>query len=73
MLLTDLRPGEIGIVIQIAGGHGMKQKLALRGIREGSWLRMVSSSRGPVVVESNGSQIAMGRGMAERIIVGAIR
>lgn len=79
MLLTSLKPGEIGVVIQIAGGHGMRQKLALRGIKEGSWLRMISSSRGPVVVEcsegleSSGSQVALGRGMAQKIIVGAIR
>ncbi len=73
MLLTDLRPGEIGVVIQIAGGHGMRQKLALRGIKEGSWLRIISSSRGPVVVESNGGQVAMGRGMAQKVIVEVIR
>lgn len=73
MLLTSLKPRETGVVIQIVGGQGMKQKLALRGIKEGSWLRMISSSRGPVVVESNGGQIAMGRGMAQKIIVDAIR
>ncbi|HID60792.1 MAG TPA: ferrous iron transport protein A [Hadesarchaea archaeon] len=73
MLLTSLKPRETGVVIQIVGGQGMKQKLALRGIKEGSWLRMISSSRGPVVVESNGGQIAMGRGMAQKIIVDGIR
>ncbi|HDI12523.1 MAG: ferrous iron transport protein A [Hadesarchaea archaeon] len=73
MLLTNLKPGEKGVVIQVAGGHGMRQKLALRGIKEGSWLRMISSLGGPVIVESNGSQIAMGRGMAQKIIVEAIR
>jgi len=71
--LTDLGPGEIGVVVQVMGGHGLRQKLALRGIKEGSWLRMVSSSRGPVVVESGESQIALGRGMAQKVIVGAIR
>lgn len=69
--LSNLRPGETGIVVQIAGGHGVRQKLALRGIKEGSWLRVISS-RGPVVVESNGGQIAVGRGMAQKIIVEVI-
>ncbi len=71
--LTELKTGEIGVVIQVAGGYGLRQKLALRGIKEGSWLRMVSSSGGPVVVESRGSQIALGRGMAQKVVVGVIR
>lgn len=71
--LIDLRCGEMGIVVQIVGGHGLRQKLALRGIKKGSWLRMVSSLRGPVVVESGGSQVAMGRGMAQKVVVGIIK
>lgn len=67
--LTYLRPGETGVVVQIMGGHGLQQKLALRGIKKGSWVRMVSSSIGPVVVECGGAQVALGRGMARRIMV----
>ncbi len=67
--LTYLRPGETGVVAQIMGGHGLRQKLALRGIKEGSRVRMISSSIGPVVVECGGSQVALGRGMARRIMV----
>lgn len=67
--LTDLGPEETGVVVRVMGGHGLRQKLALMGIKEGSLLRMISSSRGPVVVESNGGQIALGRGMARKVIV----
>jgi len=68
--LTELRLGETGVVTQVAGGYGLRRKLALMGIKEGSWVRMISRSGGPVVVECGGSQIAIGRGMARRIMVG---
>ncbi len=67
--LTDLGPEETGVVVRVMGGRGLKQKLALRGIKEGSLLRMISSLRGPVVVEGNGGQVALGRGMAQKVIV----
>ena len=67
--LTDLKTEETAVVSQIIGGYGLRRKLALRGIKEGSPVRMISNSLGPVVVECCGYQIALGRGMARRIIV----
>lgn len=72
MYLTELRPGETGIVSSVNCGRGAKRKLSSRGIKIGSRVRMVSSSRGPVVVESGGSQMAIGRGMARKIEVKVI-
>jgi ferrous iron transport protein A len=71
--LTELGPREIGIVVQVAGGHGLRQKLALGGIKKGSWSRLVSSSKGPIIVERGGGQIAIGRGTAQKVVVGVIR
>lgn len=67
--LTDLRLEETAVVTQIMGGYGLRRKLALRGVKEGSRVRMISSSAGPVVIECGGSQIAIGHGMARRIMV----
>ncbi len=60
-------------VVKIIGGYGMIRKLNLLGIREGRIIKKISSQplRGPVVVEIGGSQIAIGYGMAIRIIVEA--
>lgn len=69
MKLTDLQPGETGIVLQLNCGHGAKRKLTSRGIKNGSRVRMISGSRGPVVVECGGSQMAVGRGMAKKVEV----
>ncbi len=70
--LADLKPGEKCTVTRILGGYGLRQKLALRGVKEGSQLRVVSSSPGPVVVEVNGRQVALGRGVAQKVLVESV-
>ncbi len=69
MLLTNLKTEEQGRIVAIKGGIGIRQKLMLRGISEGSIVRVVSSNGGPVVLESDGGMIAIGRGMAHKIMV----
>jgi Fe2+ transport system protein FeoA len=65
--LYELQPGEQARIISIEGGRGFRQRLCLRGLKEGDAIRMISSMRGPVVVEANRSVIALGRGMARKI------
>ncbi len=67
MKLTDLQPGETGTVSQVNCGHGAERKLSSRGIKKGCRVKMVSGSRGPVVIKCGGSQMAIGRGMARKI------
>ncbi|MHC1611114.1 MAG: FeoA family protein [Candidatus Methanospirareceae archaeon] len=66
--LSHLRPGEAGRVIAVEGGHGIRQKLFLRGLFEGSVVRVISSY-GPVTVEVDRNTISIGRGIAQKIIV----
>jgi ferrous iron transport protein A len=69
--LACMKPGQIGILVEIRGGHGMIRRLEALGLRLCKRIRKVSSMlmRGPVVVEVDGFQIAIGYGMASRIIV----
>ena len=69
MILSDLAHSDSARVTSIEGGMGLRQQLALRGIAEGCILKMISSSRGPVIVEVKGSTIALGRRMARKIRV----
>ncbi len=66
--LSQLNPGEQGRVIAVEGGHGIRQKLLLRGLFEGSVVRMISCY-GPVTVEVDRSTVSIGRGMAQKVIV----
>ena len=69
--LRDLKPGEGGRVAQIDGGYGLVDRLASLGIRPGQRIRKLSTSfmRGPVTVEVNRTRVAVGFGIAARIIL----
>jgi len=70
MALTQLRTGETAKIVAIEGGRGLKQKLFLRGLFEGKVVRVISN-HGPVTVEVDRSIVAIGRGMAQKIVVAA--
>jgi Fe2+ transport system protein FeoA len=67
IMLSQLKPSEQGVVVAVQGGRGLRQKLSLRGISEGSVVRMIWASRGPIVVDVDRSTVCMGRGMAQRV------
>lgn len=70
-LLAELRSGEVGTVVRLYGGRGFQQRLAVLGIRINKKVRMITVQpfRGPVVVEVDGAHIAIGHGMAWKILV----
>jgi len=63
--------GQSGVVIQIQGGHGLVNRLNSLGIRPGKRITKTSSMimRGPVTIQVDRAQVAIGFGMARRIIV----
>ncbi len=69
--LTEMKRREAGQVKEIDGGFGLLGRLEAIGIRPGVELRIVNSSffRGPVTVRIGNSQVALGHGMAHRIMV----
>ena len=58
-------------VILIEGGHGVRSHLNTLGIHIGDWLTVVERApfRGPVLVEVNGTRVAIGRGIASKVKV----
>ncbi len=69
--LAQMQTGQSGIVVQIYGGHGLVNRLGALGIRPGKRVTKVSSMfmRGPVTIQVDRAQVAIGFGMAKRIIV----
>ena len=59
-------------VINFDGGHRVRAHLNTLGIHIGDWLTVVERApfHGPVLVEVNGSRLALGRGIAAKIHVG---
>ena len=68
MVLAQLRIGETARIMAIEGGRGLRQKLFLRGLIEGKVVRVISNY-GPMTVEVDRNTVAIGRGMAQKIIV----
>ena len=58
-------------VILIEGGHGVRSHLNTLGIHIGDWLTVVERApfRGPVLVDVNGTRVAIGRGIANKVKV----
>ena len=69
--LTLMKAGESGIVVDVLGGHGFINRLNALGIRFCKKITKVSSMlmRGPIIVNVDSMKIAVGYGMAKRIIV----
>lgn len=69
--LNDMKPGQSGTLVAIRGGHGMKKRLDAMGLRNSKQIKKVSSMlmRGPVVVTVDDFQVAIGYGMASKIVV----
>ena len=69
--IVRMRAGQKGVVLQIEGGHGLVSRLNALGIIPGKRITKISSMlmRGPVTVEVDRTQVAIGFGMARRILV----
>jgi len=69
--LVRMQAGQSGKVVEIQGGHGMVNRLSALGVRPGKRITKVGSMlmRGPVTIQVDRAQVAVGFGMASRIIV----
>lgn len=69
--LAEMEPGQTGTVKEIGGGCRMAARLQSLGLYPGQKVLKLSSvfNKGPVVIEINRSQVALGYGRASRIYV----
>ena len=68
--LSNLAPGEVGVVRELARGWGFVSRLATLGFTPGAKLTMVQNfGRGPLIVNIRGTRIALGRGEAAKVYV----
>ncbi|MCK4338764.1 MAG: ferrous iron transport protein A [Candidatus Cloacimonetes bacterium] len=69
--LAQMKSGEQGTVMAINGGFGLKRRVEALGVRVGVNVKKISSQlmRGPITVQVGNTQVALGFGMAQKIIV----
>ncbi len=68
---ADMAPGQVGIVVDLAGGHGMVRRMQAMGIHPGVPITKLTTQpfRGPVSLQAGATQVAVGFGLARRIMV----
>ncbi len=71
MDITQLDAGESGLVAEIRGGCGLSGRLESLGVRVGKKVTKISSQflHGPITIRIDGFQVAVGFGMAKKILV----
>ena len=69
--VRQMGAGQSGRVVQISRGHGLTNRLHSLGIRPGRRITKVSAMfmRGPVTLQVGRAQVAIGYGMAGKILV----
>jgi ferrous iron transport protein A len=70
VFLSAMRPGERGIVIDLAGGRGLLGRMTSLGFTPGAEVTVMQNyGHGPLIAQVRGARIALGRGEAGRIRV----
>jgi len=69
--LTDVKSGSKVRVVRIKGGLGIRQRLSCLGIHIGDIIILQKSGfmRGPILLNIHGNQVALGRGVAAKVLV----
>jgi ferrous iron transport protein A len=69
--LSALRTGDAAFVEGFEAGRGLRRRLLAMGIVPGKTIRVVrGDASGPIVVSVKGARVMLGRGMADKILVG---
>jgi len=73
--LTDLDEGKKGIIVRAVGGYGLVRRLAEMGLTPGTEVKLLKKGPfgGPIEVEVRGVALALGRGVASRVIVKPVK
>jgi len=71
MSLARMRAGQRGKIVRMSSSYGIVRKLEALGIRQGEEIKKISEQwmRGPVLLQHGNSQVAIGFGMASKVLV----
>ncbi|HHW72154.1 MAG TPA: hypothetical protein GX393_02855 [Firmicutes bacterium] len=67
--LINLRTGEHAKVAHIAAGRAATKRLYEMGFNTGAEVVVIKNDTGPVIVGLFGHKVALGRGLAEKMLV----
>jgi ferrous iron transport protein A len=68
--LTTLKSGDQGVVVSLGGGRAFHSRMVSMGLRPGGEIKVIrNAGGGPILVAARETRLALGRGMAEKILV----
>lgn len=67
--LSSIRRGEMVQLTHIAAGRRLARRLAELGLTPGVTFQVLHVNGGPILIAIRGARLALGRGMAEKIMV----
>ena len=68
--LSMVSSGELVEVVTVKAGWGLQRRLGELGLTTGAQVRVITGHRrGSVLIDIRGSRLALGRGVAHRIMV----
>ena len=69
--LTKIKTNQSAVIKEILGGRELEKRLEVMGIRPGKKITKIGSHfwRGPVTISVGKSKVAIGHGMAQKIMV----
>jgi ferrous iron transport protein A len=67
--LTMIAPGEPVKLVRIVAGHRLRRRLTELGLIPGVEFKIMQDEGGPLLLAVKDTRLALGRGMAHRIIV----
>ena len=68
--LTSLNVGDTCKVARIQAGISATRRLYEMGFNTGAQVMVLKNDRGPIIVGLGGQKVALGRGLAEKMLVG---
>lgn len=67
--LSTLGIGDTGKVKEIKAGKEATKRLYEMGLNTGATLKVVKNDRGPIIICLAGNKVALGRGLANKIML----
>ncbi len=67
--LVTSKQGDIGKVKCIHAGRCATRRLCEMGLNIGAPVKIVKNDAGPIIVSLTGNKVALGRGLAEKIVL----
>lgn len=67
--LSELVEGDIGVIVDYPKGRILSQRVVEMGLHRGEKVQVLKSLGGPILVKVHASKVALGTGVAMKILV----